>query len=293
MQKENERQPYTIENLAEFKRLIVPGTELMATSHANHPEMVGLVRVVTEVQSNAFYSVIKDQPEHRWSTCNYGKGFRTDFGKARDYIFDGTTVKMLDTRKNDGSILCEYEVYAPPYLQTNEEPSRDEKNISAFLHILDAKVLPKIDYEKYRTSCQNHELDYPSEILRMFHEAFVQVYGDGVITEDDAEDILLPAVIQAHKTGDILIGLVQLDLWSSGEHWGTDFLTPVGLVDPREDSAGEMSQYLRNVVIPYDYYYTPEVEGDIHVDKYDAPDAIKTMLDIATGGEDTSMELEM
>lgn len=109
MQKENERQPYTIENLAEFKRLIVPGTELMATAHANHPEMVGLVRVVTEVQSNAFYSVIKDQPEHRWSTCNYGKGFRTDFGKARDYIFGGTTVKMLDTRKNDGSILCEYD----------------------------------------------------------------------------------------------------------------------------------------------------------------------------------------
>ena len=38
--------------------------------------LVGLVRVVTEVQTNAYYSVVKDQPTHQYSTCNYGKGFR-------------------------------------------------------------------------------------------------------------------------------------------------------------------------------------------------------------------------
>ena len=85
----------------------------MATYHANHPEIVGLVRVVTEVQSNAFYSVIKNQPDHKFSTCNYGKGFRSDFEKAGNYQFGGTSIKVLNSRKGDGSVLYELEVYAP------------------------------------------------------------------------------------------------------------------------------------------------------------------------------------
>lgn len=58
--------------------------------------MVGLTRVVTTVQTTGFYSKVKDQPEHPFSTCNHGKGFYTDFGKAGNYIFDGTTVKVKD-----------------------------------------------------------------------------------------------------------------------------------------------------------------------------------------------------
>ena len=99
--------PMRIQNLADLKRHIRPGTELKAISHSNHPEVVGLVRVVTEVQSNAYYSKIKDQPEHRLSVCNYGKGFRSDFEKASCYRFNGTTITVLDSRKKDGSVLYE------------------------------------------------------------------------------------------------------------------------------------------------------------------------------------------
>ena len=106
-------EPLEIRSLADLKRAIKPGAELMATYHAKHPEIVGLVRVVTEVQSNAFYSVIKDQPDHKYSACNFGKGFRSDFEKAANYQFDGTTVRVLDARKGDGSVLCEFEVYEP------------------------------------------------------------------------------------------------------------------------------------------------------------------------------------
>ena len=70
-----ETAPLEIRSLADLKRAIKPGAELMATYHAKHPEIVGLVRVVTEVQTNAFYSVIKDQPNHEYTTCNHGKGF--------------------------------------------------------------------------------------------------------------------------------------------------------------------------------------------------------------------------
>ena len=80
-QKNEQKAPLRIKNLTELKRCIRPGTELVATSHSKHPALVGLVRVVTEVQTNAYYSVVKDQPTHQYSTCNYGKGFRSDFEK--------------------------------------------------------------------------------------------------------------------------------------------------------------------------------------------------------------------
>ena len=94
-QKNEQKAPLRIKNLAELKRCIRPGTELVATSHSKHPTLVGLVRVVTEVQTNAYYSVVKDQPTHQYSTCNYGKGFRSDFEKASNYLFEGTTIKVL------------------------------------------------------------------------------------------------------------------------------------------------------------------------------------------------------
>lgn len=110
-QKEKADAPLQIRNLAELKRCIQPGTKIKVLSHSKHPDLIGLVRVVTEVQTNAYYSVVKDQPEHPYSTCNYGKGFRSDIEKAADYRFEGTTVTVLDSRKRDGSVLYEMEIY--------------------------------------------------------------------------------------------------------------------------------------------------------------------------------------
>lgn len=38
--------PCTIHNLAELKRQIVHGAEMITLSHAYHPDMIGLVRVI-------------------------------------------------------------------------------------------------------------------------------------------------------------------------------------------------------------------------------------------------------
>lgn len=105
--------PLEIHSLAALKRAIKPGTEIIATYHSKHPDTVGLVRVVTEVQTNGFYSKIKDQPDHKYSDCNHGRGFRTDYEKASYYQFDGTTVRVLDAMKGDGSVIMEFEVYEP------------------------------------------------------------------------------------------------------------------------------------------------------------------------------------
>ena len=54
-----DRKPLRIKNLADLKRHIKLGTELVATAHQYHPDIIGLTRVVTKVQTNGFYSKIK------------------------------------------------------------------------------------------------------------------------------------------------------------------------------------------------------------------------------------------
>ena len=84
-----------VKNLSHLKKLLQKGAVFRTVTHAYHPEYIGLVRIVDSVQSNAVYSKIKGQPEHRFSLCNSGKGVRTDFEKASRYVF-GDTVKVLD-----------------------------------------------------------------------------------------------------------------------------------------------------------------------------------------------------
>ena len=123
-----QREPVAFKSLAELKRFIRPGVEFKTVSHANHTDMVGLTRVVTTVQTVGFYSKIKDQPEHPFSTCNHGKGFYTDFGKAGKYIFDGTTVKVKDSRKQDRGVIYELEFYDREH--NMEETMMDRKMVN-------------------------------------------------------------------------------------------------------------------------------------------------------------------
>ena len=101
-----QREPVAFKNLAELKRFIRPGVELKTVSHANHADMVGLTRVVTTVQTVGFYSKIKDQPEHPFSTCNHGKGFYTDFGKAGNYIFGKDEVGSSNLPSSSTETRC-------------------------------------------------------------------------------------------------------------------------------------------------------------------------------------------
>ena len=126
-----QREPVAIKNLAELKRYIRPGVEFKTLRQEKHPDMVGLTRVVTTVQTTGFYSKIKNQPEHPFSTCNHGKGFYTGFGKAGDYIFEGTTVKLKDTRSKDRGIFCEFEFYDRE--QTMQEDTNMDRKMVNFI----------------------------------------------------------------------------------------------------------------------------------------------------------------
>lgn len=144
MEKEKKSRQIQVKNLAELKRAVKPGVEMLTTSHAYHQDIVGLTRQVTKVQTVGFYSVIKDQPNHKYSTCNHGKGFFTGFEKASAYIFDGNTITLLNTRKNDGSILMTFELYGQEQKQAIES---EEKNMN--------------EWERMRRMAQSTKAAYP------------------------------------------------------------------------------------------------------------------------------------
>ena len=120
-----------VKNLAELKRLIRPGAELLITEHSKHPDIAGLIRVVTKVQTNGFYSKIKDQPDHPWSRYNNGKGGVSYFEKAKNYIFDGPNITVLDSRKNDGSVLFRFQMLEPEMAMSEDAPAQDDSETPA------------------------------------------------------------------------------------------------------------------------------------------------------------------
>ena len=71
-----------VKSLAEFKRSIKPGTRFVLLENDYKPELVGVVRIVSKVQSTGFYSRVEGQPEHRWSTANCGLGLWTGYKPA-------------------------------------------------------------------------------------------------------------------------------------------------------------------------------------------------------------------
>ncbi len=122
-----------------------------------------------------------------------------------------------------------------------------------------------LDYVKLEQSCNSEDVSYAGEVLKLLHDTLVENYGTENL-DDSLEFVELPAIIRG-RTGHIGLGIVSLDLQSSGEHWGTYFLTPQGVIDQgAEKISKEHVTYLKKVYIPYDYWYTTMLEYDPHVD---------------------------
>jgi hypothetical protein len=142
------------------------------------------------------------------------------------------------------------------------------------------KLLPTVDFAKLEMSCNSTDNSYAKGILKQMHDAFVEVYGTDYL-DSGYEFVELPAVIQGRNTGHIGLGIVTLDLESSGEHWGTFFLTPRGVINQGTEKMSKAdSQYINKTYIPYDYWYTISVERDHHVDIDNIPEKVADMLNV-------------
>ena len=92
------------------------------------------------------------------------------------------------------------------------------------------EILDKTDFLLLNMSCNTENTSYAAETLLAMHQAFEEVYGEGYVDEKYGM-VMMPAVVKGTESGIKALALVTLDLESSGEHWGTTFLTPV---DPKE-----------------------------------------------------------
>ena len=154
-------------------------------------------------------------------------------------------------------------------------------------------VLKNIDFIRLESSCQSPDKSYAGEVLKQMHNAFVSTYGTDYLEDDSYAFVHIPAVIRSRQSGKLCLGIVTLDLESSDEHWGTDFLTPYGIISQNDpDLDNDMKKYIREQYIPYDYWYTADVENDIHISFDDIPEAVADLIDAARG-EEPNMELSI
>lgn len=140
------------------------------------------------------------------------------------------------------------------------------------------EMLPTVNFSKLDRSCNTKEDGYAKEILKRMHDIFVDVYGTDYL-DSGYEFVDIPAVVKGNNTGHMGLGIITLDLESSGEHWGTFFLTPMGVIDQGgEKMKPAQSKYLKDMYIPYDYWYTVLVERDHHVDFDHVPEKIAALI---------------
>ena len=109
-----------IKNLAQLKRALRPGTQFRVLQHMKE-EMVGAVKQVHTRQTNGIYAQMAGQPEHRFSTCNGGRGLWMPFYKESSYRFEDGMV-TIDTRPEEkDSISYAFEVLAEQEKQEDDQ----------------------------------------------------------------------------------------------------------------------------------------------------------------------------
>lgn len=96
-----------IKNLAELKRAINDGCCFTIRKHYMKPEHDGQIRKPNVTQTNGFYSVVRDEPEHFVSLANSGKGFWANYGKATDWSFENGICKQTFRGKEIWEIIFE------------------------------------------------------------------------------------------------------------------------------------------------------------------------------------------
>ena len=92
----------TIRNLSQLKKALTHGRTFEIVEQYLKPEMSGQIRRVEVVQTNGIYSHAVGgcdaETQSMINAWNYGKGSWVSFGKASDWVFDGTDCTLSVTR---------------------------------------------------------------------------------------------------------------------------------------------------------------------------------------------------
>jgi hypothetical protein len=150
---------------------------------------------------------------------------------------------------------------------------------------INSHILPFIDYSELHKSYET-DMAYAKGILNRLHTAMIDIYGGERLDEQDGDDgfAVGPGVIRAEKSGGMCLALFDLDLSSSGEHYGTSYLCKYGVVSQDMDALKAKgvptfaAEIMNKAFIPYDYGYTATIPCDIHVTKSRLLEALRDVL---------------
>ncbi|WP_133051076.1 hypothetical protein [Ruminiclostridium hungatei] len=97
-------------SLSQLKKELQKGKRFIVLDHQK-PDLIGTVREVSTVQGNAIYTKIADNPEHKHSICNGGRGLRMDYAKASCYEF-GDSIKWFAAPigTDDNRLIMEFKL---------------------------------------------------------------------------------------------------------------------------------------------------------------------------------------
>lgn len=151
------------------------------------------------------------------------------------------------------------------------------------------QILKTVDFKRLDESCNGDDKSYARVTLDRMHDALVETYGADYFDWRSGDFVDVPAVIKGEKSGHISLGLVNLDLQSSGEHWGTYIFTENGVLDHGGKLTDAQNDLLNALYIPYQYWYTPYIPDDHHVDFDNVPDDVMKIIG-GYLGEDISNE---
>ncbi|MEG0835405.1 MAG: hypothetical protein RR413_08165 [Christensenellaceae bacterium] len=145
-----------------------------------------------------------------------------------------------------------------------------------FAEYLNREVLSSCDFE----SLANPE--NMKKLLKNMTDKFCGIYGGDELSAD-MEFVLVPAVIKPRKCKEVFSGIVQLDLSSSGEHYGTDFFTGIGVLNTDNENLSVSARKYLNSLHPYEYFPTLQYSNDIHVNWSKCPKEAWDMIDFCRG----------
>lgn len=214
----------------------------------------------------------------------------SDTGEKRYASLTDEQLKYYFQMYKECEVISQQEV-KENMLYSGESIGKDE----VFINNINMR-LGEIDFKKLVESYKSHEYTEAKGLLKMMHEEFCEAFGTSDVDElmdSDEVYIHLPAVMKSRETGELCVGLVYVDTESSGEHWGTAFAFSKGFVSQDDLDENNPMVAERKEFGIYDYWYTPDYEGDIHTDRHYAPDEVKALLDYAIGSEEQTQGMNM
>lgn len=250
----------------------------------------------------------KLNPDRTTALIYNPKGKENGFGANRtigEGIVYGTFFLAADLGKTGVGTLPPIQrqfynaVYGEPESFDDEELEEDKpiriRNDEIFLNNISMQI-NFFDLQKVSESYHTEDKTEAKELLKVFHNEFSKAFNTECVDDliDCGEDFIhLPAVIRSRETGDICIGLVEVDISSSGEHWETNFLFGRGFISHNDTVDTNPMVSERKAIGVYDYWYTPDYYGDIHSDKSTAPEEVLEMLDYARGNNEQIQGMNM